>query len=324
MGPRERNLYKGLSDRYSTIAGMTDRVRIRVRVTRDLLAEIVTVGGITEIKIPLLFFSSTVATQPAILLCENLDDCNLIHEMVRMYARAKKMEGVGTNLERRLGGGSTTADVADGILAEGKRLLLTVVDSDRETPDGALGATAKSAQSVFNNRKLATSELLIVGGRDLENLLPDQFYQREFDNDPDHSGSAAFITALAGAGCSAARLHIDVKAGLSLKKLLGRGRTQGEFQSVWGLVVTHVAQGKLPGSAECVACASAAKCLNPCKCMCVLTRPNGCALLSRGVQFFHRERREIWRTLPGCLKSAVNKVANAAFDWGCAAPFQSS
>jgi len=324
MGPRERALYKALSDRHSTIAGMASQVRMRARVTRDLVAERVTVSGITEIRIPLSFFSSTVATQPAILLCENLDDCNLIHEMARLFARAENMGAIRTNLDMRSGGGSTTADVADGILANGRRLLLTVVDSDRETPDGALGDTAKSARSVFRERNLATGEILILDGRDLENLLPDEFYRSEFENDLDHSVSVAFITALDGAGCSGARLHIDVKKGLTLDKLLMRKNPPQDFQAVWGVVAVRVSQGGLPCSAACVACASAASCLNPLACACILTQPNGGALLSRGVQAFRQHGREMWRTLPGCLKSAVNDVARSAFDWGCATAFQPS
>ncbi len=324
LGLRERTLYKTLNDRYSTLAGMANQVSIRVRVTRDLVAERVARGAIVEITLPLSFFSSTTAIQPAILLCENLDDCELIYEFVRAFAHAERLGAIKTSLEMRSGGGSTTANVAGAVLSAGKRMLVAVVDSDRESPGGALGGTASNTRREFNHWGLATGELIILNGRDLENLLPDEFYQNEFGQDADHGNSVAFLTALADSNCGTARLHIDIKKGLILKDILVRANPPQDFHDVWGTVVNRVAERRLPCSEACVTCAGADSCSSPEACGCILTRSNSANLLSRGSEGFRRNGLDWWRTLPTWLKPPASELARTVFDWGCAGAFQPS
>jgi hypothetical protein len=324
LGLRERTLYKTLNDRYSTLAGMANQVSFRVRVTRDLVANRVVRGAIVEITLPLSVFSSTTAIQPAILLCENLDDCELIYEFVRAFAHAERLGAIKTSLEMRSGGGSTTADVAGAVLSAGKRMLVAVVDSDRVSPCGALGGTASNTLREFNNWGSPTGELIILKARDLENLLPDEFYRNEFSHDADHGSSVAFLTALADSNCGDARLHIDIKKGLVLKDILAGPSRPQDFGNVWGTVVNRVEERRLPCSEACVTCADADSCSSPEACGCILTRSNSANLLSRGSVGFRRNGRDWWRTLPHWLKTPANELARTVFDWGCAGAFQPS
>lgn len=322
LGLRERTLYKTLNDRYSTIAGMANQVKTTVRVTRDLVPSRIQRGTAVEITLPLSYFSSITSIQPAILLCENLDDCALIYEFVRTFAHDKRLGSIKTSLEMRSGGGSTTADVASAVLDAGKRLLLTIVDSDKESPAGALGQTASSTRRIFLDHNLTTAELIILNGRDLENFLPDEFYQTEFGQDADHGSSVAFLTALSDANCGLARLHIDIKKGLKLNDILLRTNRPQDYQEVWGIVIDRVAERRLPCSEMCVTCADADSCVSPEACGCVLTRANNASLLSRGSSTFRRKGRDWWRNLPVCLKVPAHELARTVFDWGCAGTFQ--
>lgn len=324
LGVRERTLYKALKDRYSTLAGMVNQVNFRVRVTRDSVPDRVVRGSVVEITLPLSFFSSITAIQPAILLCENLDDCDLIYEFARAFAHTARLGAIKTSLEKRPGGGSTTANVAHAILRDCKRMLVAVVDSDRESPGGALGSTAAETRRIFDSCRLATGELIILKARDLENLLPDEFYRNEFSQDGDHSGSVAFLTALADSNCGSARLHIDVKNGLVLGDILTGPNRPQDFDSVWGVVVNRVAERRIPCSEECVTCAGAESCRSPDACGCILTRSNSSKLLSRGSVGFRRNGRDWWRALPNWLRAPASELARTVFDWGCAGPFQPS
>jgi hypothetical protein len=324
LGLRERTLYRVINERYSTLAGMAHQVSFKVRVARDIVADRIVAGRNVEITLPLSYFSSTTTIQPVILLCENLDDCKLIYEFVRTFAHAERLGAIKTSLDMRPGGGSTTADVAESILRPDRRMLVAVVDSDRESPGGALGGTALNTRRVFANWQRATSELIILKGRDLENLLPDEFYRTEFGQDSVHGGSVAFIAALVGSNCGSARLHIDIKKGLMLKDILKRPNPPQDFEGVWGAVVTSVAKGRLPCSEACVGCADAGSCSSPNACGCILSRSNSADLLSRGRVGFQHHGRQWWRTLPDCLKSPLSELARTVFDWGCAGSFQST
>jgi len=324
LGIRERALYRTLNARYTTIAGMTSQVQIWVRVSHNIIAEQVMIGQSREIRLPLSFFSTTTAVQPAILLCENLDDCYLIYEMARILARTLGLGNVRTVVDRRAGGGATTADVAEDILVAGDRLLVTIVDSDRETPGGSLGETARTTRRVFSERSPAVGELVIIQGRELENLLPDEFYRSEFGHHVDHGESVDVITALEAVGCGVARLHIDVKEGLKLEAILSQESVPDDFVVVWGLVVVAVAERRLPVNESCVACAAAGQCANPQACTCLLTGANRMNLLALGAEAWRENGLGLLRTLPHCLESAFTEVARAAFDWGCAASLQSA
>jgi len=311
-----------IKERYSTIAVMTDQVRVWARVSHDISPERVVLGKNEEIRLPLSFFATTAAIQPTILLAENLDDCYLIYEMARALARSIGLGSVKTTFDNRPGGGSTTHQVAEDLLNLMNRLLIAVVDSDKETPGGAIGNTARDTRKVFHDLSPEIGQLVIVRGRDLENLLPDAFYRDNFIHHVDHGQSAAFITALESAGCGLARLHIDIEQGLTLNVLLREAGVPNDFENVWGKVVIAVSGQQLPASQGCVACALAGYCANPAACGCVLTRGNSMDLLSIGAEAWRRNGREFWRTLPHCIESAFMEVARAAFDWGCASSLQ--
>jgi len=324
LGPRERSLYKSLSERYATVAGMVSVVKVKIRVTRCLTHRKQRSGDILEIILPLEFFSTTTSIQPPILLCENLNDCVLLWEMARVFGREIGLGTINPKLELRQGGGQTIATVAEHELARRARLLLVVVDSDRVTPKGGLGQTAKGALEVFSKSDSVLGDLLILNARELENLLPDAFYLDEFANHAIYGNSTAFLTAMIGLGCGEARLYLDVKRGLLLSEILSCDSRPPDHERIWGAVVGCVADGRFPHCQSHRVCADGGVCATPKSCCCILVRSFGGSLLAKGTTAFQHNGRMLWRTLPSCLKAAISEVARPIFEWGCAAPFQPS
>jgi len=324
LGPREKSLYRTLCERYSTLAGMANSVATRVRVTRDLVPARGFCAAIEEIRLPLTFFAFSSSIQPSLLLCENLDDSRLIYEFARTFANIEHLAAIKTKLEMRSGGGSTTADVAADVLDNVKRLIFAVVDSDRDSPAAPIGVTAQRVKRVFDSRNQVISQLIVLSGRELENLLPDDFYREKFGGHPDHGDSANFITSLSEHGCVEARLHIDIKEGLKLCDLLGSVGRSSDFNAVWGGVVALIAERRLPCSEPCSLCAGDEICRTPSSCVCVLTSPNRSSLLEIGCADFGRHGRKWWMALPEHLKAPIMELARKIFDWGCAGDFYPS
>ena len=324
IGARERAFYRMLSERFSTLAAVTAAVSISIRVDRDSAPNRIVIGDRVQIRLPLGFFRTTRSVQSVILVAENRDDCVIIYEMTRAFARTKRVAAVQTSLEFLPGGGSQTYEVADDVLRAGERLVVVVVDSDRETPAGALGDTARNARRIFRERDRAFAELLILRARDLENLLPDDFYTLELGADQHHRDSIAFITNLNGAGCETARLHIDIERGLRLRALLHPERAPDDFADVWGPVVSALRDSKLPSTIGHRQCAKDELCGENGDCNCILTRENGADILPMAEVSFQRRGRELWESMPKFMESAASEMTRLIFDWGCASTPQAS
>jgi len=283
----------------------------------------VVTGSVEEIRVPLNYFSTTTSIQPTIILCENLDDCELMVEMAKLYARNENFAGLKVKLDRRPGGGSTITPTAESILSEGERLLLTFVDSDRKSPAGSLGKTALEAKKKFDTLQPLLAQLVILDAKDLENLLPDEFYRTEMEKHLDHAKSSVFLGALAGVGCHHARLYIDIKKGLKLGQLWDSDYLScPDYDAVWGVLIEKIIEEKIAVSQQCRNCADSGKCCIPKTCACLLTCGNSLTLLKLGSESWRRNGRDLWKTMPDSMLSAVKKVSRITFEWGCAGSFQ--
>lgn len=323
LGLRERVIYREMNDRHSTNAVMAKNVITSVRLIRGVVPERIKISGRTEIRMPLAFFSMSKSSQATILLAENLSDCKLLRELTRAFVKSEGLGSARICFDDCLGGGATTSVLAEDIIKENRRLMFSVVDSDRQTPFGSLGSTALTIQRVYNSLLPVNADLHILRCRELENLMPDDFYVDEFGSHSDHKLSVDFLLSLLGSGCDNARLHVDIKRGLLLKDVFMSPGMPSDFEAVWGPLAQAVADGRLPVSAGCRDCAIAEKCAKPAECSCVLMRSNGANLLERGRTVWERRSRELWNNLPYCLKQALAELCRSLFDWGCAAPKQS-
>lgn len=319
IGPRERSFYRDLHERYSTISGIRGIVSCSIRACKD--ASTLEASDDNEIRVPLDYFSTLASVRPALLVCEHLSDCSVLREMAQAYGViVRSGSGVRINFENRLGGGSNLAAVTEAVFLEGNRILLIVVDSDRKTPNGALGSTSLAAQRIFNQNRpnQVAAKFVILRGKELENLLPDDFYRSEFDNSQHHSDSVKFMCSLTEHGFNVARLHVDIKEGLKVKQLFVAEGLPQDFSEVWTPVLNGVAETRLSSNQRCVTCANSFRCQSEEDCQCVLMMPHNSNLLEKGAEAWKRDKRSLWMSLSGPLRDAAIDISNVTFDWGCA------
>jgi hypothetical protein len=175
-------------------------------------------GSQRVIVCPLRWFDASDKVQPTILLGENLSDVGVLDVIARTAMALKRLPYLPLKHDKRGGGGSSTGQTLASIVATGRQCIC-VVDSDRPCSNGVIGATASGIQVYKNVLQYPTVEVLETGGRDLENCLPDQFYQNEYGNHHQHSAMANALRLFATSGDDEARAHIDIEKGLTLRQV---------------------------------------------------------------------------------------------------------
>ena len=159
-------------------------------------------------ELPISFFQLTKSIQPISILAENPND-------VAFYAIAtriiKKLDedllafvplhgsgySMGTELEK---------------LQNNHVLALAIADSDIKYPNGSVGATGGSVQTVYTNGKYV--KLKIINVHEIENLLPPQFIYERCDDE-----GKSLIGRLIRLELLDYLRYYDVKNGISLSDL---------------------------------------------------------------------------------------------------------
>lgn len=113
------------------------------------------------------FFEDYGRTTRSVLAAEDATDAALYVELGRAALFAYHEVRKGPALVPRGGGGSSLADAYAEALSEG-RPTLAVADSDRDTPEGAVGGTARALRDVVSDRNGCLFDL----GRPGETRLP--------------------------------------------------------------------------------------------------------------------------------------------------------
>ncbi len=244
--------------------------------------------------------------------------------MARVYAHNHGARAIRTCLEATPGHGGNTGGFVQTRLAEGLRFMLVVVDSDKSSPQAALGTTASQVRRVFDSSSNNISKLIILKAHELENLLPDSFYLLPLQEHQSHLSSLGFLNHLHRTSCVLARLYIDIKGGTTLEDMLSLQSRAQDHNSVWGPVLEALRQNRIPSPHNVQQCLVVGVCSRANLCECILASPNGSELLVLGETYLKRNAAEAWNSMPLYLRDVFEEIAKTAFDWGFASSPQAT
>lgn len=150
-----------------------DRTSYTARTYNDITYHIDVVlkktGGSKNNELDYLFFQDSCSVQKAILLCEDLTDCNFYMQLTKGQCGnynicADKQTGGGSGLKKKLED-----------LVQTNAIILAIVDSDKMYPKKKkYGNTAESCLKVYNN-SLPNIYLYVTETHEAENMIPLEF-----------------------------------------------------------------------------------------------------------------------------------------------------
>lgn len=150
----------------------------------------------------------------ALLICEDLYDCELSHEAARDFLDLSSLTKLSLALDHTPGGGGNTHRVLKSKAVDGQRVSVCVVDSDRSNPSmgAALGNTASLCQQVTG---AGLYELQISSGRELENHIPIRLVDKVRALWNGVTPSEAYATF--GQQCPGLMMFTDLKSGVKMR-----------------------------------------------------------------------------------------------------------
>lgn len=187
---RSRKLFSALFRSAFTLKSFVDATRYRIVYSTVIENNTLKIeDGVIKLYVPIV---KKFLLAQAILVCENLRDCELYIDLVKEIIREK-----GTNISLSIhpihcGGSEAEATVRNEILTGECRPIACIMDSDKKSKTDKYGASAKNAIEIFNreNDKYPIA-LHVLSVRMKENLFPPEVLTLETN-----IGNKEFLTAL--------------------------------------------------------------------------------------------------------------------------------
>ena len=187
---RSRKLFSALFRSAFTLKSFVDATRYRIVYSTVIENNTLKIeDGVIKLYVPIV---KKFLLAQAILVCENLRDCELYIDLVKEIIREK-----GTNISLSIhpihcGGSEAEATVRNEILTGECRPIACIMDSDKKSKTDKYGASAKNAIEIFNreNDKYPIA-LHVLSVRMKENLFPPEVLTLETN-----IGNKDFLTTL--------------------------------------------------------------------------------------------------------------------------------
>lgn len=210
-----RGLCHEILAHYTFLGSIAKKLKYRIEISLTL--DVVEKRGDTEWAIPARQIAEH-GIRPSILLSENSSDAEVYTHAARHFRLAQGMNDVEINIEPRNGNGAGTPEELRRISRRAPEWCLCVTDSDKECPDGALGATARACGRLIQEEPRAIVWHIATGGRELENVIPSRLFGTvHADLHPDQW--TTYQQRETEIGFDALR-YADLKLGTSLCRLL--------------------------------------------------------------------------------------------------------
>lgn len=136
--------------------------------------------------VPMRDFSNPDLLESCNLVCEDINDCDVISLFAENYIR-HKYSGLCISLRSVSGGGNGISRQLQRSVDRGQAVSIYVVDSDREVVEGGMGDTAKRCFAI-DLRDVWRVALYITEARELENLIPLGLVSRMLANERRQTG----------------------------------------------------------------------------------------------------------------------------------------
>jgi hypothetical protein len=316
LQPLTKSALRTARDRFSELMGLPGKFSTFVSVFPHDFGSIrrVIQSQKTILEVPISHFSHSGKVQDTILLTEHLDDAAIAAMMARFYRANASLGHLPIVCEPRGGGGSNLG-VTITQLAAAERFCVTLVDNDKKSPSGAVGDTLKSVRRHYNDTGPSPLiELCVLECKEMENALPDYFYEEAYGADPNHRESCVFLRSLSNGGAQDARDFVDIKEGLSLAGILSLPAPTPDFQfwnSQLGLL-TRATPLAVQHDPNCLVFQT---CQNTQACCCWFLKPNNANILRHASSAMTRWRRDQWANLNGPRKDIWLKTGRVVFEW---------
>lgn len=162
--------FRSVKAKYAQVAAIK-RIIPKVNVSASCLIATKT----DEWIVPLDSFRTDDAVERALIIVEHMYDFRVIEGLSRTSLREAGISGwVNISLMPVSGGGGGTSLTLSVHQQNTRSLGICVVDSDRMHVKSSLGSTAKGCLNVYQSRW--GWGLHIIGGRELENLVPPEIF----------------------------------------------------------------------------------------------------------------------------------------------------
>ena len=114
-------------------------------------------------------FQDTLCCQASILLGEDFNDCNFFTYILKWYI-SKNALNINYNFDTDNGGGVNICRSIDNHI-ENKRILLSIIDTDRKYPNSPTGDTYNKCRKYLRKEK-GSFKLIALDVQEIENLMP--------------------------------------------------------------------------------------------------------------------------------------------------------
>lgn len=288
----------------------------RVIVTNAASPTSEMVGHQRVITFPLHWFDDSAKIQACTLLGENLDDANVLIRMGEAGAHLAREPYLPLKCYSDHAGGNPAQVLQSH--ADHSRLCFCVVDSDRACPAGKLGGTATSAQPFKASGTYPLLGVTETSGRDLENALPDTFYQSAFGSAP----LTAVLKELTHQREFEIRAHIDIEHGMPLSRVFDHPIGCSE-RTFWDAKLPAVANlaGINMSTLSCLttgSCSAVAK-KPPLRCSCVVVGGNTAKILRAFLDRFKTPTRyQLAESLDDSVRDEWRRIGIMVASWCCA------
>ena len=174
------------------------------------------------LHVPVSQLQDSSTLQETILLAENLRDTKLYLHCGQVYKAHLRMKALRVTAETRGGGGSQVVDEFRSIAGkEPPRLCLCVVDSDKKSPDGAVGDIARRIKSKAEaNHPMCEAFVTRVGM--IENHLSTKQLSESSIGDKDRMAAVSFLEQIESDGAVELRKFLNLKKGINLLEIMNR------------------------------------------------------------------------------------------------------
>lgn len=165
-----RGVLQSLRHKWAEIAGLAREIPIQIEVVVEVPPFYSQSCGTERVlRVHYSSLTDSAHTQACVLLGENTADAECYLALAKAYL-VKKGWRLQAHADIAGGGGTTTGDVFTALCASG-RIVLCIVDSDKDHPDGSVGATASRAVQAAQGCA-PTQSVIVLPVRAIENIIP--------------------------------------------------------------------------------------------------------------------------------------------------------
>ncbi len=270
------------------------------------------------ISVPARYFCDSALIQKPVLMTENLDDATLYQTITKIYLKWKKLNGIAILFEPYAGGGSTTEKAYKLIQDKQERFCLCLLDSDKKSPNSPLGNTAKGVKKIDNSNQ-PLCEYLILGVREIENLIPTQLYSLVSSGDINRMPSVHFLEQLEKTSLAEARKYLDIKNGLKLNDILQASKNS-PFSKDWINWLKNVSALDIAIKKTCL---KNKACLKGKNCDCIITTGLGDKILEAVIKVIETPTKDqptqqkIVEMVDPLLKAEWEPIGEMITAWCC-------